>query len=254
MPGSFAHIGCDPSVPLRRPLSIMRANAGEGWLEFLYKPKGNGLEMLFERQAGEVLSVLAPIGRGFTPDPARPRLLALGGGVGIPPMIFLADQTPRAAHELRDARVDGLGGAVPVRADRLAARRSRACRRAATHSVALLERWGVPHGSRATPGLPAVIAVTSRISRAAGLRALPPAGRARRRSCSRAGRHRCSQAVAKLAREFDVLCQMRWWSSWRAASAAAPAAMCSLHTADGTAMKRVCVDGPVFDSREIYPA
>jgi hypothetical protein len=27
-----------------------------------------------------------------------------------------------------------------------------------------------------------------------------------------------------------------------------------VHTADGPAMKRVCVDGPVFDAREIYPA
>src|SRR5688572_25938463 len=68
VPGSFAHIGCDPSVPLRRPLSIMRASASEGWLEFLYKPKGNGLAKLSKRQAGEVLSVLAPIGRGFAPD------------------------------------------------------------------------------------------------------------------------------------------------------------------------------------------
>ena len=45
-PGTFAHIACDPSVPLRRPLSIMRANATEGWLEFLYKPKGHGLDKL----------------------------------------------------------------------------------------------------------------------------------------------------------------------------------------------------------------
>ena len=38
-PGTFAHIACDPSVSLRRPLSIMRVDADAGWLEFLYKPK-----------------------------------------------------------------------------------------------------------------------------------------------------------------------------------------------------------------------
>src|SRR5262245_53357645 len=87
-PGMFAHISCDPSVPLRRPLSIMRANAAEGWLEFLYKPKGAGLAKLAERRRDDTLSVIAPIGHGFALDPARPRVLALGGGVGIPPMIF----------------------------------------------------------------------------------------------------------------------------------------------------------------------
>ena len=92
VPGSFAHIACDPSVPLRRPLSIMRADAELGSLEFLYKPRGPGLAKLSAREVGESLSVLAPIGHGFTVDAGRPRLLALGGGVGIPPMIFLADR------------------------------------------------------------------------------------------------------------------------------------------------------------------
>ena len=71
LPGTFAHISCDPSVPMRRPLSIMRTNAAEGWLEFLYKPKGHGLEMLGRRQPGETLSLLAPIGHGFTVDASR---------------------------------------------------------------------------------------------------------------------------------------------------------------------------------------
>ena len=84
-PGSFAHVTCDPSVPMRRPLSIMRADADAGWLEFLYKPVGAGLAKLTRRKVGERLSILAPIGNGFTLDAARPRVLALGGGVGIPP-------------------------------------------------------------------------------------------------------------------------------------------------------------------------
>src|SRR5690606_585331 len=70
-PGSFAHLTCDPSVPLRRPLSIMRADPDAGWLEFLYKPVGAGLGKLAGRRPGERLSVLAPIGRGFEPSPAR---------------------------------------------------------------------------------------------------------------------------------------------------------------------------------------
>ena len=54
--------------------------------------------MLGTRQPSDVVSVLAPIGHGFTVDRDRPRLLALGGGVGIPPMIFLAEQVRSDRH------------------------------------------------------------------------------------------------------------------------------------------------------------
>ena len=41
-PGSFAHLTCDPSIPMRRPLFIMRANADAGWIDLLYKIVGTG--------------------------------------------------------------------------------------------------------------------------------------------------------------------------------------------------------------------
>ena len=40
MPGSFAHLSCDAQLPMRRPLSIMRADARAGWIEILYKIVG----------------------------------------------------------------------------------------------------------------------------------------------------------------------------------------------------------------------
>ena len=47
--------------------------------------------MLSQKQPGDRVSVLGPIGQPFEPDPERPYSLLLGGGVGIPPMVFLAD-------------------------------------------------------------------------------------------------------------------------------------------------------------------
>ena len=91
MPGSFAHLSCDAQLPMRRPLSIMRADARAGWIEILYKIVGPGLEALSQQPVGTTLSVLGPIGHGFAADPTRPRTLLIGGGVGIPPMIFLAE-------------------------------------------------------------------------------------------------------------------------------------------------------------------
>jgi dihydroorotate dehydrogenase electron transfer subunit len=90
-PGSFVHLTCGPGIPMRRPLSIMRANPREGWIDILYKIVGQGLAALAERKPGERLSSMGPIGRGFTVHAERPRTLLIGGGVGIPPMVFLAE-------------------------------------------------------------------------------------------------------------------------------------------------------------------
>ena len=96
--GSFVHIQCDDALPMRRPLSIMRADPEAGWIEVLYKIVGKGLRALSARKVGERLSIIGPIGHGFTPSPERPRTLLLGGGVGIPPMVFLAG-TLQAGNE-----------------------------------------------------------------------------------------------------------------------------------------------------------
>ena len=90
-PGSFIHLNCGPDVPMRRPLSIMRAAGSEGWVEVLYKIVGHGLAELALQKPGGRLSCLGPIGRGFRAHPERPRTLLIGGGVGIPPLVFLAE-------------------------------------------------------------------------------------------------------------------------------------------------------------------
>ena len=89
--GAFAHLTCDPAVPMRRPLSIMRTSPKEGWVDFLYKIHGHGLHHLSTRSKGDPISVLGPIGKGFTLHAEKSRPLLIGGGVGIPPMVFLAE-------------------------------------------------------------------------------------------------------------------------------------------------------------------
>ena len=50
-PGCFAHLTCDPAIPMRRPLSLMRAEPQAGWIEMLYKVVGPGLHALAARKA-----------------------------------------------------------------------------------------------------------------------------------------------------------------------------------------------------------
>jgi len=249
-PGTFAHIACDPSVPMRRPLSIMRAAPAEGWLEFLYKPKGHGLEMLGTRQPGETLSVLAPIGHGFTIDPARPRLVGLGGGVGIPPMIFLADQV-RNDRRLRPLVL--MGSEVPFPFELVESQLEVAGVEApATHAVALLEEWGVPSRLASNAGLAgAHRGYITDLARGT-LQAMTDAQRAETQIFA-CGPTPMLKAVAKLARDFDLPCQVALEEYMACGIGGCAGCTVLLQTPDGPAMKRVCVDGPVFDARHVYP-
>jgi dihydroorotate dehydrogenase electron transfer subunit len=234
VPGSFAHITCDPS----------------GWIEFLYKPKGPGLEKLSARRAGETLSMLAPIGHGFSVDPARPRLLALGGGVGIPPMIFLADQV-RGRSELKPLVL--MGSEIPfpfeIAASKLPVPGVAA---AASHGVALLEEWGVPSRLASNAGLAG--AQRGYITDLARdwLNALPRDAH-REVQVFACGPTPMLKAVAKLAREFDLPCQVALEEFMACGIGGCAGCTVLVQTPDGPAMKRVCVDGPVFDARQVYP-
>jgi dihydroorotate dehydrogenase electron transfer subunit len=106
LPGSFVHIQCDPLLPMRRPISLMRAV--DGRIELLYKVLGDGTKLLAQRAAGDSVSMLGPIGVPFTPTRKRP--LLIGGGVGMPPMIFLADAL---RHDAAKQPLVILGSEVP---------------------------------------------------------------------------------------------------------------------------------------------
>lgn len=250
-PGSFAHLTCDPDVPLRRPLSIMRADKTEGWLEFLYKPVGVGLARLAARRRGETLSVLAPIGRGFKPDPARPRVIAIGGGVGIPPMIFLAEQL-RARKDFRMLVL--MGSEVPFPFDLVASRHVvPGVAAEASHAVALLERWGVASRLASNTGFTGCYRGHVPALARAHLAALGRDELAATQICA-CGPEAMLRATAELARELDVPCELALEEYMACGVGGCAGCTVLLQTPSGPAMKRVCVDGPVFDAREVYPA
>ena len=93
--GTFVHVQCDEMIMMRRPLSIMRANSKQGWIEVLFKIVGDGLKQLADKKSGEIVSSIGPIGNGFKPNPDRQKSILIGGGVGIPPMIFSRRATER---------------------------------------------------------------------------------------------------------------------------------------------------------------
>ena len=90
LPGHFVHLQCDTQLPLRRPMSIMRTDGQQGWVEILYKVSGAGSQCLMRRTVGETVSLIGPIGVPFKLTCYRRYPLLVGGGVGIPPMIFFS--------------------------------------------------------------------------------------------------------------------------------------------------------------------
>jgi len=90
-PGQFVHIRVSDALPLRRPISIMLTNTEKGTIDLLYKHIGEGTKQLSERKVGEILPMLGPIGTPFDVSDTSKRYVLIGGGVGVPPMIFTAD-------------------------------------------------------------------------------------------------------------------------------------------------------------------
>ncbi|MGH8130202.1 MAG: dihydroorotate dehydrogenase electron transfer subunit [Steroidobacteraceae bacterium] len=251
MPGSFIHLTCGPDVPMRRPLSIMRANAAAGWIEVLYKIVGHGLAELARRSPGQTLSCLGPIGRGFIADAARPRALLIGGGVGIPPVVFLAESlaTARGAawkplilmgselpFPFRDAKSEiAVAG---VRAE------VRAC-------MPLMESLGVPSRLASLSGFPGCHRgyVTELAQAWLGSLTDPERAEVQIFSC---GPRAMLLAVAALARRYDLPCQLSLEENMACGIGGCAGCTVLVRTPEGPAMQRVCVDGPVFDAAAVF--
>lgn len=88
--GQFAHVYV-PGKTLRRPISVCDASDGE--LRLVYQVKGGGTEIMSQMQSGTV-DVLVPLGNGFDIQSGR-RYCLIGGGIGVPPMLYTAKQCDR---------------------------------------------------------------------------------------------------------------------------------------------------------------
>jgi dihydroorotate dehydrogenase electron transfer subunit len=247
-PGSFAHIRCDESVPLRRPLSIMATDADAGWLEFLYRPIGAGLRQLAAKVAGDRVSVLAPIGNGFEFDPSRRRVVAIGGGVGIPPMVFVAQMLH---GDPRFQPIVLMGSEVPFPFELAAPGPSEAWPEATTASLRMLEEFGVPSRLASNSGLAGTFhGYVTDLARQE-LAAIGPDALSETTLLA-CGPEPMLEAAAALAVDFDLPCQLAVEEFMACGVGGCAGCTIRIHGPDGPAMKRVCVDGPVFDSRAVY--
>ena len=250
-PGSFVHVQCDKAIPMRRPLSIMRANADEGWIEVLFKIVGPGLQALAEKQPGDSVSSIGPIGHGFTPDPARPGCLLIGGGVGIPPMVFLAEYLKDDARDWQPLLL--MGSEIPFPFELVGSSIDTPwLDPGVSATMPLAESWGIPARLASLAGYDGTYRgyVTDLAREWLGTLSSEALSRIEIFSC---GPTPMLEAVAGVAREFGLPCQVSLEEYMACAVGGCAGCTVLVQTDAGPAMQRVCVDGPVFDAASVFP-
>lgn len=249
-PGQFAHIQCDPQRLMRRPLSIMRVSATEGWVEFLYKAVGAGTELLARRKVGETINIMGPIGRPFELDTTKPKALLLGGGVGIPPMVCLSELIKEQYEAIMPTVF--MGSEVPFPFEReKSAIPVHGLSNETSDCLPLLEAWNIPSRLASLQSYDGVYKGYITDLARDWLNALSAEERQQVAIYS-CGPTPMLKAVAALAKEFDLPCQVSLEEYMACAVGGCAGCVVKVSTDEGEAMKRVCVDGPVFDAKTVF--
>ncbi|MEJ2309445.1 MAG: dihydroorotate dehydrogenase electron transfer subunit [Gammaproteobacteria bacterium] len=244
--GQFAHIQCDPQRPMRRPISIMRVSKQDGWVDFLYKRLGEGTALLAERKPGESVSMFGPIGKPFSV--ARKRPVLIGGGVGMPPMIFLAEElrnrgitpfvilgsevpfpfTPRPSQIMLEGIPEGVIAGMP-----------------------LLDDWGIPSRLASMQDFAGCHkGYVTDLARA--WLATLDSDQLADVSLHACGPHPMLEAVVKLAGEVGLPVEVSLEEFMACAVGGCAGCVVEVQEESGPEMRRVCVDGPVFDGYRVF--
>lgn len=88
--GQFVHIRAN-GFTLRRPISICGINKEKGTLRIVFEIRGEGTAEIAKLNKGDLVDMLAPLGHGFTVDNTFKKVILIGGGIGTPPMLPLAN-------------------------------------------------------------------------------------------------------------------------------------------------------------------
>jgi dihydroorotate dehydrogenase electron transfer subunit len=225
-PGQFFHLLCpspdEGELWFRRPQSVYRIQRSSGRLEFLYKVVGRGTRGLAALKPGDTLNMVGPLGVGFRLKPQWKNIVVLGRGVGLATM----------------APISQFAGEAGMRVTAILSARSPELALAAD----LFESVGEVIKVLDTDGS-SDIGNVERI-----LRRLIEEKRAD--AFFTCGSNRLMQLMKKLGREHGIPGQMAMEQIM--ACGLGPCYICvrTFERNGQKEMRRVCVEGPVFDLQE----
>ena len=251
LPGSFVHLRCHDDLPMRRPMSIMRADPDSGWIDILYKAHGQGTRKLAGAKIGDCLNLLGPIGNPFKQRDYRSVPLLIGGGVGIPPMVFLAEHMMELAPAVKPFVI--MGSEIPFPFNPRPSRimvdgipgEAIAC-------MPLLEDWGIASRLTSKQGYPGCYNgfVTDLARQWLANLSAEHRQQVEIFSC---GPTPMLRAVARLAAQFSLPCQVSLEEYMACAVGGCAGCTVPVYRNGEVSMLRVCVDGPVFQAEDVFP-
>jgi dihydroorotate dehydrogenase electron transfer subunit len=225
-PGQFAHVRILPlkEALLRRPFSIFQV-AGDTF-SILYKNVGKGTDALARMHAGEELSVIAPLGHGFTvPKTGGETPLLVAGGYGMAAMFLLAQRSPQKG-------IVFVGGRRRV--DILCEKEFAA--------IGWDVRVATEDGSHGEKGL-----VTQPLLAEIGNRK-SEIGNRKLFAC---GPTPMLKAVGKIAEDFNLPAELSMDEHMCCGVGTCLTCVIPVKSGGGWEYQRTCTEGPVFDSRQI---
>ncbi len=227
VPGQFYQLLCPTTGTdepfLRRPMSVYGAEAQTGEISFLYKVTGAGTRGLATLQRGEALSLMGPLGHGFTLNPGWKHIVAIGRGAGLATLGPLA----KAAQEA------GIGVTAILSARSPELVLSVALFRA--HGASVIEV--TDSGGTSDPDNIETI-----------LRGLIAAARCD--AFFTCGSNRLLRLQQKLAIEFGLSGEVAVEQQMACGLGMCFCCVCEIRQGDEIVHKRVCWDGPVFSFAE----
>ena len=245
-PGQFVHLSVSGMLAMRRPISVMSVDKDNGTFDLLYKIVGEGTRQLAERKIGDIVSVIGPIGNGFEVTENKIPLL-IGGGVGMPPIIAMAQELK--GNSLYKPYVI-LGSEVPFPFDASESKLN-GYQSSKFHTMPLLEEWGIPCGLASLQNYDGVYQgyVTGLAKDFLDSLSSDDLSNVEIYTC---GPHPMLEAVSQLASEYSIPCQASLEEFMACAVGGCAGCVVEVQTENGPAMKRVCVDGPVFEAQSVF--
>ena len=211
---------------LSRPFSFCIVEGSR--IELFFEAIGKGTRILSQAEIGAILEILGPLGKGFDAELAS-RPILVGGGMGIAPLPFLASEM---AKKGRAADITVLLGARTA---------SALCLGDVFLGLGTTVRVATDDGTEGHRG-PVTDLLQQELQ----------SGRNDDPAVYACGPKAMLKAVAELTREHAVPCQLS--VEERMACGVGACMVCATSTRDehgNQHFKRVCLDGPVFDAREL---
>jgi dihydroorotate dehydrogenase electron transfer subunit len=236
-PGNFVHVKVGPNFYplLRRAFSVHGVDKRKRSFDVLLKVVGKGTKILSEKSPGDMLDFLGPMGRGFSLPQKEETVMLVAGGMGIAPLWFLFTNLTKKVD--KEKLMFFLGAKTQ--------KELLYCEKLKDLGTNLIVT--TDDGSFGSKGLVTEVFLKE-IKRFALAHHKRRKNKSRKLMVYSCGPPEMLKKMSEISKEYDLSCQISLEGSMACGVGACWG--CAVKLVKG-GYKRVCIDGPVFDAREV---